>query len=322
MSADGSTLFLRDARGQVPGGDDPGGAWTASPDIAPMPTPMTDPGQFATSDSYDTQPGATLQVGRTNFVYVRGLYTPGPTGQARVWLFHVASELALWPETWSGDGIAVNGSPQNWIDVNGGTGRSIAVTNPPFTFQVPTPEPGQSIQLIAFAESPPYHDPSQWKPTPTDPFPTNDALAGYVRDHHGIAWLGTVEEAGDAPTADITEPVAIGSDTRPFWIGFVCENMPANGGRAAVALPGPDEAGTVSSPPLDITSPDSVRMFLVTWPAGYESAVTITYWMGDTAPTVGAMIQPSIRPLGAGESPDVPPDASQVTPIGRGIGFG
>lgn len=60
--------------------------------------------------------------------------------------------------------------------------------------------------------------------------------------------------------------------------------MPADG-QYALAMAGPDADGSINTGPLPITTPGMLNMQPVTWPAGFNSTLVLTYYQGKTAPT-------------------------------------
>lgn len=300
-------LFLRRYLGQSPS-DDLAAALPASPDVIPVgATPVPDPRQFATPESYDSQPPVELLIGRQNCIYARVRNSGGQPREGRLWLFRVTTDLALWPHLWSADGIGVDGEARNWVDLGDVPGGEVGVTAP-FTWSPPLGPLQQS--LIAFVEQTPLSEPPR-DPRPTAPFGSWEALAQWLRSTPDVAWLSIGEQpVPGAPTWQATVKVTGAPEGGRFAIGVVCRAMPTDG-FFAFSVPGYDAASTAIYPsPPTVRAPifdaDLSVLVWLRWRAGFTSSITLSWWSGATPPPPGSSISPLIAMPGSSGALRVP----------------
>jgi hypothetical protein len=190
MSSYYSGFFVRDALGDTP--NQPGsGPWTASPDIILAGTEPAQAAQYATPQGYATDYGATAYVNTPNFLYARALNASPGALTGRVWFYTVPSDLALWPQNWSGNGIMVGSQQVSYQDIAATQANEVSQPDLPFLWQTPQPQPGAHFVTLIWIENDPVEPPTS--PAASLPaFPTFDDLAEFILTHPNIGLRDTV----------------------------------------------------------------------------------------------------------------------------------
>jgi hypothetical protein len=194
-----------------------------------------------------------------------------------VWLYWVNAsgnpDLILWPDNWGEAGLNVTS-----IEVTASAANQVAYTNPTFLLdgKVLT---GSHYCLVTVVEDPPLSNPAK-DPRPTTYMGDMNHLAAYFASHPNMGWKNTSWQPTCQRTAAVPGPTAGGL----FYIGIRCKSMPTEG-QYALAMAGPDADGSINTGPLPITTPGMLNMQPVTWPAGFNSTLVLTYYQGKTAPT-------------------------------------
>lgn len=283
-------LFLRHYEGQVPGEN--GTGWSESPDIIPYGTTFADdPNVFATN--YNQDYGSEVYFEVENWVYMRGKNTAPGSHSATISFFYTESDLALWPKNWRSDNITYKGIAQNWATVTANTTGEVVVTNPGFEWKPPAFPPGHSqgdhYCLVAYADNTAQQ--KSFDPTTFGSVLTFDDLGNIIKSHPNMAWRNTVDVPTDLPTWQRVVNITGPTQTSQYKVGLQFTNMPTDG-YFDFQVPGPDSHNYIKYPKTKINKSSQTIAVTVTYPGGFDTSITFSYYQGATPPPVGALITP------------------------------
>lgn len=290
-------FFLRHFRGDEPGKSGSGQPMSNSPDIILTgTTPAKTLGEYETEERYkNEEPPDTMIVGskETNYVYVRTRNFGTKNATARLWLWYAEPGMLLWPQNWMYDKFQVAGESKNWTEVEA-LPNAIKLGN---AFELVSPEaPKDHYCMIAMAQSPVPNP----KPEPPFPgyFPNIPAFAQWIQETPYAAWRNTIDQPRTAATWNSTNPFVGPSEEETFNVGVQCKNIPV-GSKYRFVIPGGvtkerKEWETVDSEIREVKKPNESVSLQVTWPAGVNTTMTITYYAEGKEVPAGAIIEPVV----------------------------
>ncbi len=289
MATPYSGLFIRHQMGDTP--SSMGTGWSASPDIILAgTTPAPNPGAYVTPTGYQTDYGSTVYLDQANFTYVRALNASSGAITGRIWLYYVPSNLCLWTQNWLSAPIVVGDQSVNYTLISAQALNDIVVTNPPFVVTPPPPAGGGHYCVTAIAENPPLSDPPV-SPIPAGSMGTFAQLVQFILDHPNMGWRNTVDVEQNVPTFQQVVPITNADAGGQLSIGIQCKGMTS--GFYSFSVPGPDADNTIIVSTTQITNPNAQLTVPVTWPAGFNSSITLNYYADPQAkdpPPPGATI--------------------------------
>lgn len=307
-----SGIFMRQYLTEIPNYSGTGGLWNSSPDIVVNGGQVLDQTQMVTAPAvgycasgqspsgYCTTFPAVLGLNQPNWVYLRAVNTSTSPVSGRLWLLWAPSTNYLWPGTWHADGISVAGQMVNYQPLTLGVAppwtdkktppqdSQPAVTSMPFLVNPSLPS-AESIALIALVENQPS-TPAQ-PPLPTPPngnFATIGALAAWVSGSPN-AWL-EITPSPNQPALQVATTITAPAGGGRFSLSVSCYGIPTDG-LLCLACPGPDAANSANLYMQKVTNPNGNYAVPVTWPAGFTSTATATFWPGPTQPPATASLR-------------------------------
>lgn len=216
-------------------------------------------------------------TGVPNLVYLRVINPNNRAQNARVYLFSgdtaTPSVSAL-----SQSGFKVAGQTQNWVDLKADTLNEVLVSTVPIVW-VPPPPTKQQF-LVTYVDGSANPQPPDFS---TVFYVTLAAMTEFIAAQPQLSWVGvTSTKPSPAPTFTSQLPVTVTSGGT-YYVGVQFQNMPVDGSFTA-SMPGPDAADTVVVPSFHPPSPNASVLWKVTYPAGFETSLVLSYWQGATQP--------------------------------------
>jgi hypothetical protein len=203
----------------------------------------------------------------------------------------MSPDLFLWPQNWLTAGLMLNGKSQNYIELTNISPNQIALTNPPLEIDKQIIKRGTHYCVAAIVINNPSVDLSDDNPLPAQFFSSPANLAAYINTHPNIAWLNTREVDVTAPTWQTVTPITGPAEGGAINIGIQCKNIPTDA-VISFSVTGPDAANTIIYKPTRVTNSNTAFSVPVTWPANYQSSITLNYTKGKKKPLEGATITP------------------------------
>ena len=293
-------VFIRHQPGDTPGKN--GGTFSQCPDImlgldsSNKPIPL-DAKSLYTDASYATSTGNAVTQGSANYVYVRALnnaasLNPPPLMKPRLWLAYTPSNMVLMPNLWKRDQIQVDGETQNWqaasIIYNNATPGQLMVTSKPFVWTPPVLTDGNHYCMIALGENP--KDDPAWMPNPGN-FASYDDLVNFVLTTDWFGWRNTMAVQSDVPTWSMTFPIEGPEEESLANVGVKCTGMPI-GAQFQFTAVGPGGNDGAHSPVITINDPNQIYALPMTFPAKFNTSISISFWKRDTVLPTGSMLIP------------------------------
>lgn len=287
-------LFVRDAKGDTPN-NPKNSNWTNSPDIiCSGPTPLKDPKSIVDVNNYNNGlPFLNSQSPlQNNWVYVRAINSVDKSQQSTIYLYYVDTSIVLWPQNWKYLGITYEGTEnQYWAQVaaEGTSSPSKGITGTIVPFGWTPPKKGQHYCLAAWVNNGPDQD------TPPNLFAIGSVsdMGKFIMEHPNVGWKNTVEVDAAVPTtqnyANIEGPANGGIIT----IGVQCDNLPTDG-YIEFSVPGPDEKNTIIFQKAPILYPNYAPSLKVTYPPGFKTQMTFTYYQGKNPAPDGSNLVPMV----------------------------
>lgn len=293
-------LFVRDAVGDKPN-NPKNTAWTNSPDIICSGTSLiTDPKSIVDVNNYNNgSPNLNSQTPlANNWVYVRAINSVATPQESTIYLYYVDTSIVLWPQNWKTAGIVYAGKEnQYWAQVaaDGNTSPSAGITGTLVPFGWTPPRKNQHYCLVAWVNNGPDQG------TPPDLFSIGSVqdMGNFIITHPNVGWKNTIEVDGTVPTTQNYAPIIGPPNGGVVNIGVQCQNLPTDGW-IEFQVPGPDKLNTIDFKKIQIPYPNYAPTLQVTYPPGFNTQLTFTYYQGKTAAPDGSNLIPIIGTNGTG----------------------
>ncbi|MDQ0960889.1 hypothetical protein QFZ66_004767 [Streptomyces sp. B4I13] len=275
-----------------------------SPDIVPVgDVPLTDP-QFTLSHGWRQDIGSAVLSNQQNYLYVRAKNFHAGANTAETHLYYSPASLILWPDQWSQNALATQTGARQ-VSLKAAGFAQVAVGDSPFVWRPSQPQPGDHYCLIARTVTADHPDPVPGR------FSSMDDWVSFLRHNPGFAWRNVAVVTRDTPSQQVDVRLSVPEDCRLYLL-LRSENIPPG---CAMQF----TCGTSGPNPLLVlprTVITGVSMFagvVSDVPAGFDSAVTMSFWKGNGAriPASGARLTLSAM--------YVPPPSSPHAAIARTI---
>jgi hypothetical protein len=254
---------------------------------------------LATSSSYATASGNTIQQQQTTFIYVRGMNGGSQPLSTQVQLFGVPSSLIQWPSQWGNFQIRLDieypPTPVYVSSISNLAPGAVGVAQNTFVWYPEPPPPGTNHYcLIA------------WMNNPSNPFPNTlyqIDIAALVAHNLGYGWLSTgfgarktSLQSADSPTASMVTrlhlPENMPAGSREYYLVLIPSGFPA-GWQVSLSCSQSDAKGNEISIPrqrLPTRHGQFIGVYARLEP-GFDAALTFNCYQNGAAPPANACLQ-------------------------------
>ncbi len=275
-------LYLRGSLSDVGEFPQQGGGLSSSPDIVPVGSvPLADP-EFTLSSTWRQDIGTDLLADQQNYLYVRAKNLHQGANNGDTQLYYSPASLILWPEQWSNNALSTQTGARQVSLKAAGFGQ-IAVGDNPFTWRPSQPQPGDHYCLIARTSTAEHPNPVP------GPFSSMDAWVTFLRDNPGFAWRNVSTITRDTPSLQVDVQLSVPEQCQLYVLLGTQNVTPGAAMQFTCATGGPDPL--LILPKTVISQPSMLAGVLSNVPAGFNSAVTVSFWKnGQPMPADGGKL--------------------------------
>ncbi|MDI2128425.1 C1 family peptidase [Yinghuangia seranimata] len=276
----------------------------SSPDIIPVGAfPLSDP-QLTLSGSWRLDLGKALLADQQNYIYVRAKNFKNAPNSGQTYLYYAPASLIPWPELWSRNALATQTGARQ-VDLKADTLGQVAVGADPFTWTPEHPPAHDPFSLIARTTTVGHPNPVPGR------FSNMDDWVDFLHREPGFGWRAVSVITHDTPTSQYDVRLSVPEACR-MAVTLSAHNIPPG---CAMQF----TCGTAGPRPLlnlnktTIKSASMVAGVISDIPAGFDSAITVSFWKSgvpippDASLTLKAVYIPSP------ESPHAP--KAQTLPL-------
>lgn len=274
-------FYLRgelDDVGEVP---QQGGGMCTSPDIIPVgSTPLPDP-QTTLSKGWRQDLGTDVLAGQQNYVYVRAKNLKAGANNGQAALYYTRASLILWPDQWSQNELKTEAGASSSVLAAGALG-DVAVGAAPFVWTPAALPDNDHYCLIARASTTAHPNPIPGT------FGSMDDWVTFIRQNPGFGWRNVALVTRDTPTFQTNVQLSV-PNACELYVLLEADNIPVGAAmQFTCGTPGPSPELVL--PKTTINMPNMVAGVYSNVPAGFASAITLSFWSNGLTIPSGASL--------------------------------
>jgi C1A family cysteine protease len=261
-------FYMRDNLSNA-GGVPETGTPSESPDIvptgtAPLPAP-TELGERWLSDL-----GKPLVAERLNYFYTRSKNLALGPSQGTTSLYWAPSALILWPELWRDNKLETE-TGESAVPLAASGPGEIAFGADPFVWKPSQPPEGQHYCLVGMTST------TAHPAVVPDLFKTTDEWVEFLHTHPNFAWRNVSLVTEELPEVEVAVDLTV-PDGVDLYVMLESRGLPVGTEMGfTCGTAGPEPSLTLERVPIN-ASPSFNAGVISSVPAGFKSAINVSYW--------------------------------------------